>query len=515
MTTARKDVQTAIVLQGGGALGAYEYGVLRALYEQRPGFRPVAVAGVSIGAITAAVLGGAQTDPISALDALWRAKLTVTAPTGPLGLPAPVDRSLAMFGNPGMYQLRAGLFTAPWLLTSLYDTAPLRQTLAELVDPARLNADDPRVIVGATNVGTGEMEFFDRDRPEGLTFEHVAASGSLPPSFPMTDIEGESYWDGGLFSNTPLGPAIDALEQAAGGDRAVERELVVVELFPMRAAVPQTMQDVLQRMMQLQYTSRLTLDARFFDKISRIVDLVDRVDATLAAGQRRPRRPDLPGGPGLPPDRSPQRRHLEPAPGAVQRLGLLADVGGGPDPGGVRRRDRAGDRQPAGAGSAVRGHERRGRRPRSRAAGVLMPSGPVGCRRVATDDTVRSPGGAVPESEPAVVTLEPATTAVIRRVVPMDRLPEFFDSSFGALAAAVTGQGAGIAGPAFALYHGMPTDTVDLEVGLPTQRAVVAHGDVVASALPGAASPGRCTLARSTGSARPGGGCAAGSTSGV
>ena len=114
MTTGRKDVQTAIVLQGGGALGAYEYGVLRALYEQRPGFRPVAVAGVSIGAITAAVLGGARTDPISALDALWRAKLTVTAPTGPLGLPAQVDRSLAMLGNPGMYQLRAGLFTTPW-----------------------------------------------------------------------------------------------------------------------------------------------------------------------------------------------------------------------------------------------------------------------------------------------------------------------------------------------------------------------------------------------------------------
>ena len=280
MTTAGKDVQTAIVLQGGGALGAYEYGVLRALYEQRPGFRPVAVAGVSIGAITAAVLGGARTDPISALDALWRAKLTVSAPTGPLGLPAQVDRSLALLGNPGMYQLRAGLFTTPWLLTSFYDTAPLRQTLAELVDPARLNADDPRVIVGATNVGTGEMEFFDRDRPGGLTSEHVAASGSLPPSFPMTDIDGEPYWDGGLFSNTPLGPAINALEQAADGDRTVERELIVVELFPMRAAVPQTMQDVVQRMMQLQYTSRLTLDARFFDKISRIVDLVDRVDAT-------------------------------------------------------------------------------------------------------------------------------------------------------------------------------------------------------------------------------------------
>jgi NTE family protein len=187
-------VQTAIVLQGGGALGAYEYGVLQALYEQRPGFRPTAVAGVSIGAITAAVLGGAAGDPIEALDTLWRRKLTVT---GPMGLPGPVDRSLALLGNPGMYQLHAGLFAAPWLATSVYDTSPLRTTLAELVDPARLNAPDPQVIVGATNVGTGEMEFFDRDRPGGLTFEHVAASGSLPPSFPMTAIGKQAYWDGG------------------------------------------------------------------------------------------------------------------------------------------------------------------------------------------------------------------------------------------------------------------------------------------------------------------------------
>ena len=151
-----------------------------------------------------------------------------------------VDRSLSLLGNPGMYRLRP----FPWLQTSFYDTAPLRATLAELVDPARLNRAVPRVVVGATNVGTGEMEFFDRDRPGGLTFEHVVASGSLPPSFPATEIDGQSYWDGGLFSNTPLSPAINALERAAGGDRAVERELIVVELFPMRAEVPRTLPDV-------------------------------------------------------------------------------------------------------------------------------------------------------------------------------------------------------------------------------------------------------------------------------
>ena len=90
----------------------------------------------------------------------------------------------------------------------------------------------------------------------------------------------------------------------------------------------------------------------------------------------------------------------------------------------------------------------------------------------------------MPEAEPAVVALEPVTTAVIRRVVPMDRLPEFFDGSFGALAAAVQEQDAGVAGPAFAFYHRLPTDTADLEVGFPTRRAVTATGDVRAASLP-------------------------------
>ena len=186
-----------------------------------------------------------------------------------------------MLGNPGMYRLQPALFMAPWTLTSIYDTAPLRQTLTELVDPRVLNDEQTRVFVGATNVGTGEMEFFDSRRPGGLTFEHVAASGSLPPSFPMTRINGQSYWDGGVFSNTPLSPAINALEQAANGDPSAVRELIIVELFPMNVPIPRNLQDVLQRMVQLQYTSRLKVDKNFFDKIDRFVDLMARVDEAL------------------------------------------------------------------------------------------------------------------------------------------------------------------------------------------------------------------------------------------
>ncbi len=276
-----RNVHTAIVLQGGGALGAYELGVLKALYETRPGFRPVAVSGVSIGAITAAVLGGARDDPISALDRLWREKLVVSPPLPIMWLPPQIDRALSVLGNPGMYRLHPGLFTSPWTCTSFYDTTPLRQTLAELVDPRKLNDEETRVLVGALNVATGEMEYFPREPGGSLTFEHVAASGSLPPGFPMTQVDGEWYWDGGLFSNTPLSPAINALEDAANRDREAERELIVVELFPMDAPIPRTMSDVLERMVQLQYTSRLKLDEAFFTKIDKFVDLMDKIDDAL------------------------------------------------------------------------------------------------------------------------------------------------------------------------------------------------------------------------------------------
>ena len=281
-TVHNKTVHTAIVLQGAGALGAYEYGVLKALYERRPGFTPVAVTGISTGAATAAVLGGAKGDPMTALDTMWREKFTVSMR---VPLPPVLDRSLAALGDRGMYRFDTShlmqLVLAPWTLTNIYDTAPLRKTLAELVDLEKLNGEHPRVVVGATNIGTAEIEFFDNRSPGGLTFEHVAASGSLPPGFPMTNIDGDMYWDGGLFSNAPLSPAIHALEEAAGGDPDAVRELIAIELFPMHALTPTSMSDVLQRVIQLQYTSRLKLDKRFFDKIDGMVDLIAQIDADL------------------------------------------------------------------------------------------------------------------------------------------------------------------------------------------------------------------------------------------
>src|SRR5829696_3255862 len=282
------DYGTAIILQGGGALGAYELGVLKALYETRPGFRPSVVTGISIGAITAAVLAGAKGDPIQALDRLWREKLTVvpTLPFFPSAyqqflstlVPDELEKYLSAWGNPGMYRPRLDYAYAPWRRTSIYDLAPLRETLAELVDREKLNHGGIRVAVGAINVGTSEIKYFDNDfdndKKKRLSFEHVMASGSLPPGFPMTEVKGNSYWDGGLFENTPLSPALNFLEKI----NKEKRELVVVELFPKQSPIPEDMADVVNRMLQLQYTNRLKLDAKFFEKFNSYIGLIEEIN---------------------------------------------------------------------------------------------------------------------------------------------------------------------------------------------------------------------------------------------
>jgi NTE family protein len=288
MSPLDNDYGTAIILQGGGALGAYELGVLKALYETRPGFKPAVVTGISIGAITAAVLAGAKGDPIQALDRLWREKLTVLPlpPFFPSAyqqfasafVPDELEKNLAAWGNPGMYRPRFDYAYAPWRRTSIYDLEPLRQTLTEMVDLEKLNNGGIRVAVGATNVGTSDIRYFDNDKVR-LSYENVMASGSLPPGFPMTEVDGDYYWDGGLFENTPLSPALNRLEEL---DKE-KRELVVVELFPRESPIPDDLADVINRMLQLQYTNRLKLDGKFFEKFNSYIKLVEAID-TLEDG---------------------------------------------------------------------------------------------------------------------------------------------------------------------------------------------------------------------------------------
>ncbi len=277
----------ALVLQGGGALGAYAYGAIKALYEQ-PGFHLDIVTGVSIGAINAAVLVGAKDDPLKALDRLWRDHLTLRA--WPFA-PGSSARYQSLLAHPAMYWLRPSYVSVPWLApfieTSIYDTPPLRSTLAELIDLTRLNQSPIHLVVSAVDIETGEVRYFENRGNVPLSLEAIVASGSLAPGFPMTAMKDEQtgeqrwYWDGGFASNLPLARAIDLLEQADADQPDVERELIVVELFPMRARVPENLIEVEDRVTQLLYSSKLVLDERLFARMNAYVDLIQQIDRTL------------------------------------------------------------------------------------------------------------------------------------------------------------------------------------------------------------------------------------------
>jgi NTE family protein len=212
--------QIALVLQGGGALGAYQAGVYDALAEA--GLQPDWVAGISIGAInTAIIAGNAPHDRVDKLRAFWEGVTSqfwprIGSETDPFVAAGDVLRSY-MNQFSAVFALAAGAGTfftprllLPWLApagtpaaTSYYDTTPLRHTLEQLVDFDRINAGEMRFSVGAVNVRSGNFVYFDT-RTHVIRPEHVLASGALPPGFPAVEIEGEYYWDGGLVSNTPL-----------------------------------------------------------------------------------------------------------------------------------------------------------------------------------------------------------------------------------------------------------------------------------------------------------------------
>ena len=218
----------ALVLQGGGALGSYQGGVYEALAGSD--YLPDWVAGISIGAINAALIAGnAPERRVERLRQFWEG---VTPPfwpgqpsldLGDAGRQAGALRAL-LFGTPGFFHPQ----TAAWLRipppSSVYDTGPLRSTLERLVDFDRINARTVRFSVGAVNVRTGNFAYFDNAQLP-IRVEHVMASGALPISFPPVEIDGEFYWDGGLVSNTPLQYVLDSTPR-------VSRLSFQVDLFP-------------------------------------------------------------------------------------------------------------------------------------------------------------------------------------------------------------------------------------------------------------------------------------------
>ena len=248
----------ALVLQGGGALGAYQAGVYQALHEAN--VEPDWVSGVSIGAINAAIIAG--NPPHARLDRLrtfWERitdrRVWLFTPDGDIYRKARNATSswlTIMQGQPGFFEPRS---PGPWLTaagardaTSYYDTAPLRETLLELVDFSLLNAGATRFAVGAVNVLTGNFIYFDNGSEE-IEPEHIMASGALPPALPMVKIGTDYYWDGGIVSNTPLQHLLDQEDR-------LNTLVFQVDLFSSRGVLPRDIQDVMARHKDIMSSSR-------------------------------------------------------------------------------------------------------------------------------------------------------------------------------------------------------------------------------------------------------------------
>jgi NTE family protein len=241
----------ALVMQGGGALGAYEWGAVTCLCNQ--GFYPVAVAGVSIGAVNAAVIAGARRgDVAESLKELWGRLMIDTWPLHPLAAPW-----ASMFGVKAMYSLKTGFF--PWV-TEFCDVTPLRRTLEDLCNFEQINNPSHMgFAVTATDVQTGVLKRFTNTespwrRREKITPDHVLASGALPPGFPMARVNGKAYWDGGLFDNTPVRPMIDLLDD----EEADSLPIIQINLFPdgEPRPLPTNIFEVQARKMELTFENR-------------------------------------------------------------------------------------------------------------------------------------------------------------------------------------------------------------------------------------------------------------------
>jgi NTE family protein len=273
--------QAVLVLQGGGALGAYQVGVYQALHEA--GIEPDWVIGTSIGAINAAVIAGNRPENrLARLLELWK-----RFEQGPQLQPFPywpgfgngfANFSTLLRGIPGFFsprlpawggvQAKVGLDAA-----SYYSTAPLRETLAELVD-SEILGKQLRLTVGAVNVTSGAMRYFD-SRDAALGLEEVMASGALPPGFPAIRVDGEAYWDGGLYSNTPIEAVLD--------DHPRRSSLIFgVNVWQPTGLEPESIWQVLGRQKDIQYASRADSHIARQKQIHQLRHVIRELEKNLA-----------------------------------------------------------------------------------------------------------------------------------------------------------------------------------------------------------------------------------------
>lgn len=262
-----------LVLQGGGALGAYQAGAYEALAES--GFEPDWVAGISIGAVNGAIIAGNRPeDRVAKLRQFWdrvSSGLQGTLPVFEAALRPFFNETSAnlttAFGVPGFFNPRIppAYFQPKGSIAAIshYDTSPLAQTLAELTDFTLQRANGTRLSVGAVDIELGNFKYFD-SAEEPLGIEHIMASGALPPAFAPVTIKGRHYWDGGIVSNTP----VDYVMEYAGSMR--DMCIFQVDVFRARGQLPQTLGDVTEREKDIRFSSRTRFNS---DHIKKMQDM--------------------------------------------------------------------------------------------------------------------------------------------------------------------------------------------------------------------------------------------------
>jgi len=268
-----------LVLQGGGALGAYQAGVYEGLAEC--GAAPDWVAGVSIGAINAALIAGNPPERrVARLREFWdrvSAQLPFIPPAAMDPMRPMLDQmstaSAFVFGVPGFFSPR---MVPPFLALdgsigalSFYDTQPLKATLEELVDFALINRNGVRLSLGTVDLRTGNSVYFD-SKTMPIRAEHVLASGALPPGFPPVEIDGELYWDGGIVSNSPLWYVLDA-------DPEMSALIFQVDVFSGAGEAPRNLAEVQERAKDIQYASKTRFNTSRVKEIEALRGALRRV----------------------------------------------------------------------------------------------------------------------------------------------------------------------------------------------------------------------------------------------
>jgi NTE family protein len=279
--------QIVLVLQGGGALGAYQVGVYQALHET--GIEPDWVIGTSIGAINAALICGNRPDQrLERLNDFWR-RIEQRAPGAGwfelLGMGTlfanlcTVSQGIPSFFVPQAATIGGSMAAVGVETASYYSTSPLRDTLRELVDFDYLRECRTRLTVGAVNARSGHMRYFD-SRDERLAVEHVMASGALPPAFGAVRIDGEPYWDGGPYSNTPIEAVLD--------DKPRRDALIfAVNVWHQTAPEPTSIMQVIARQKDIQYASRADSHIARQKQIHRLRHVIRELTALIPAAKRR------------------------------------------------------------------------------------------------------------------------------------------------------------------------------------------------------------------------------------